>query len=291
MTKLFAHVGSTTTTLLQWSLLLWLGTTLLVAKPSIAQDNPPGDDRSQPELLWHEASALFPIRVHLPKDFDSTRAYPTVVALHGFAGSSERFERIGRAFAQAGFIAALPEGPYPVPYPHADSARHSTWELSTWTEEYDLGPPLSDDPAIEAESIRITILQFLPSVIDRIQEQYRVGPLYVFGFSLGGVYAVVGGFYNRDRLEGIIAFGVGAIDREWFTAQGDSLESGNHLPVRLVLGRSDPMIPFSVAERVRDVLKEAGYQVVLDDFPGGHTVPDAALARAVNWLKELASRE
>lgn len=61
------------------------------------------------------------------------RAYPAVIALHGFGGSSEKFDRIGRAFAQAGFIAVLPEAPYPLP--SADSARHSTWELSTWTEE------------------------------------------------------------------------------------------------------------------------------------------------------------
>jgi len=254
-----------------------------LAWPATAQEA-----KSEPELLWHQASALFPIRAHLPENFDSTRVYPAVIALHGFRGSSVRFERIGRAFAQAGFIAVVPEGPYPVPYPSADSARQSSWELSTWTEEYGLGAPLTDDPAIERRSVEITILEFLPSVIDRVQERYRVDPLYVFGFSLGGSYALLGGFYHRDWIDGIVVFSLDGIDRVWFTAQGDSLESGNHLPVRWVSGRSDPMIPFSHAERARDVLKEAGYQVFLDDFPGGHTVPDDALQRAVNWLKDLA---
>jgi predicted esterase len=162
--------------------------------------------------------------------------------------------------------------------------------LSTWTEEYGLGPALTNDPAIEAQSIEITVLRFLPGVIDHIQERYRVGPLYVFGFSLGGVYALVGGFYNRDRFDAIVAFGACCIDREWFTRQGDTLEDGNHLPVRLALGRADPMVPFQASEHVRDVLQEAGYQVILDDFPGGHMVPDDALERAVNWLKELGGR-
>lgn len=196
-------------------------------------------------------------------------------------------ESVGH-FAQAGFIAVLPEGPYPVP--SAERTRHSTWELSTWTSELGLGPPLTDDPAIERQSISLTIDHFLPSVIDRIREQYRVGPIYVFGFSLGGVYALVGGFYNRDQVEGIIAFGA-QFYRELFTVRGDRLEDGNRLRIRLVLGRSDPLVPFSHAERARDALEEAGYQVTLDEFDGGHAVPDDALTRAVDWLKDLANRQ
>jgi predicted esterase len=263
----------------------------MVARPATAQDHPTRDERPAPELLWHESTALFPIRVHLPEDFDAAKTYPAVIALHGFGGSSERFDSIGRAFARAGFIAVLPEGPYPVPYLSADSVRRSTWELSTWTEEYGLGPPLSGDPAIEERSKSITLHEYLPSVMDRVQEQYRVDPLYFFGFSLGGVYALVAAFYHRDRCGGVVAFGVAGIDREWFTDRGESLENGNDLAVRLGLGRSDPMIPFSAGERVRDVLKEAGYPVVLDDFSGGHAVPDDALQRAVDWLRDLSENE
>ncbi|MGD8818321.1 MAG: dienelactone hydrolase family protein, partial [Acidobacteriota bacterium] len=161
--------------------------------------------------------------------------------------------------------------------------------LSTWTEEYGLGPPLTDDPAVEARSIELTVDDFFPSVIDRIQEQYRVGPVYVFGFSLGGVYALANGFYHRDRIDGVIAFGA-TYYRELFTSRGDRLEDGNHLKIRLALGRSDPMVPFSNAEQARDAFEEAGYEVVLDEFDGGHAVPDDALMRAVNWLRDVANR-
>jgi predicted esterase len=263
-----------------------LALALLIPGPVIGQEGPAGASDSQPELLWHKSSALFPVRVHLPEDFDAERVYPAVIALHGFGGSSETFGRIGRAFAQAGFIAALPEGPYRVA--SDEPSRHSTWELSTWTEEYGLGPPLTDDPAIEAQSGSLTVEDFFPSVIDRLREQYRVGPIYVFGFSLGGVYALVTGFQNRDQVDGVIAFGA-TYYRELFTSRGDRLEDGNHLKIRWVLGRSDPMVPFSNAERARDAFEEAGYEFVLDQFDGGHAVPDDALMRAVNWLKDLAN--
>jgi predicted esterase len=174
----------------------------------------------------------------------------------------------------------------------SDSAPHSTWELSTWLADLGVGPNLSDDPAIEAQSIGITAFEFLPSVVDRIQEQYRIGPVYAFGFSLGGVYALGSAFYNRDRFDGIIAFGIGTgIDREMFTMRGGSLEDGSQLKVRLVLGRSDRLVPFSEAERLRDLLKTADYDVTLDAFDGGHEVPDDALRRAVAWLEDSSDRQ
>lgn len=287
MNRIVAYIGSANVRL-RWPLLVWFGVTLCGPSPVIGQDDSPTGGRPQPELLWHRAEALFPIRVYSPNDFDTAQAYPAVIALHGFGGSSERFESIGRAFSQAGFIAVVPEAPYPLP--SADSARHSTWELSTWTEEYGLGPALTDDPAIEALSAELTVDEFFPSVIERIRERYRVGAIYVFGFSLGGVYALVDGFHNRDQVDGVIAFGA-TYYRELFTARGDRLEDGNHLKIRLVLGRSDPMVPFSNAEQARDAFETAGYEVVLDEFDGGHTVPNDALMRAVNWLRELAIRQ
>lgn len=282
------HTGSTTARWLRWPPVVWFALILLVPNAGVGQQDPGGAIRSGSEVLWHQASALFPIRVHLPQDLDSARPLPAVIALHGFGGSSERFERIGRAFAEAGFIAVLPEGPYTVP--SDEPGRHSTWELSTWTAQLGLGPPLTDDPAIEAQSISLTIDEFLPSVIDRIREQYRVGPIYLFGFSLGGVYALVGGFYNRDQVDGIIAFGA-QFSPELFTVRGDRLEDGNHLRIRLALGRSDPLVPFSHAERARDAFEGAGYRVTLDEFDGGHAVPDDALARAVTWLRDLTNRQ
>jgi predicted esterase len=86
----------------------------------------------------------------------------------------------------------------------------------------------------------------------------------------------------------VIAFGA-TYYRELFTTRGDRLEDGNDLAVRLVLGRSDPLVPFSNAEQARDAFEEAGYQVTLDEFEGGHTVPDDALRRAVEWLRNRAA--
>lgn len=268
-------------------LVLSLALVAVLPGPAVGQEDPTGASQPEPETLWHEATALFPMHVYLPPDFDASRMYPAVVALHGLGGSADRFGRIGRAFAAAGFIVAIPEGPYRVP--SDEPGRHSTWELSTWTDEMGVGEPLTDDVAIESRSAALTIDEFLPSIIDRIRDQYLVNQVYLFGFSLGGVYALVGGFYNRRQVDGIIAFGA-TFHEDFFTGRGDRLAAGNRLPIRLALGRSDPMVPLSNAQSARAAFEEAGYQVTLDAFPGGHTVPDDALARAVAWLRDLADR-
>src|SRR5262249_31150399 len=42
-------------------------------------------------------------------------------------------------------------------------------------------------------------------------------------------------------------------------------------------GRSDPILPFAAAERLRDLLKAAGADVRWIEFSGGHTIPLSAL--------------
>jgi predicted esterase len=286
MTEPTTRIGHTVATARYWAFLAWFGVVSFAPTDAWGQQEPTSGGDAGVDVLWHEATALFPFGVYLPRDFDTTRVYPAVVALHGFGGSSERFDRIGTAFAEGGFITVVPEGPYSVP--SEEPGRHSNWELTVGTRELGIGEPLTEDSAIEARSAELTIDEFFPSIIDRIRSEYRVGPVYLFGFSMGGVYALLGGFYNRDQVDGVIAFGAQFFP-ELFTFRGDRLEDGNHLRIRLGLGRSDPLVPFSHAERARDAFEEAGYEVVLDAFPGGHAVPDDALTRAVMWLREVTN--
>ncbi|HSM04295.1 MAG TPA: alpha/beta hydrolase-fold protein [Longimicrobiales bacterium] len=265
-----------------------LGVSMILAVLGTFPSAVPAPAQEPAEVLWHEAPALFPIRVHLPPEYDSTRIYPAIVVMHGFGESSRGMERIGRAFAEAGLIAVLPDAPYPVPYVFPDSGRHGSWELSTWTRELDLGPPLSGDLATESRSRDLTVFHFVPDLLDRVHARYAIGPVYSFGFSLGGVYALGGAFYHRERFDGTVVFGVGGMVEEWFELRGESMESGADLPIRFVVGDADRFVPIAEAERERDLLESAGYDVVFDLFEGGHTVPDDALTRAVEWVRGLA---
>lgn len=236
-------------------------------------------------MLWQEAPALFPILVETPADFDTTRAYPAIVALHGFGSSSKAFSRIAPVFTEAGFIVVLPEAPYRVPLDKPGD--HISWGLNMWTP-----PPLTDDPTIDTRSVELMVLEHIPAAVKRVEEEYKVGAKYILGFSQGAVYAFVAGYYNRDTFDGIIAFGLSGMPSisDWLAQRGDSIKDGNSLPVLLVNGTEDKMAPYTEAEIALKLLKKEGYDVSLHSFLGGHTVPTVELENAIEWLRGETSR-
>lgn len=268
------------------SLLSFLNSTSLLAQGDSDKQAPPGRHAdSSYALLWHEAPALFPVIVETPADYDSTKAYPAIVALHGFGGSSERFSRISPTFTDAGFIVVLPEAPYRVPSDKPGD--HISWGLNTWTP-----PPLTDDLAIDTRSVELMVREHIPAAVRRVEEEYKLGAKYLLGFSQGAIYAFVTGFYNRDTFDGIIAFGLSGMPsiRDWLAQRGESIKDGNTLPVLLVNGTEDKRAPYAQSEIAFELLKSEGYDVTLHSFIGGHTVPTAELEKTVDWLREQMSK-
>jgi predicted esterase len=262
-------------------LFLLASTSLLAQEDSDPQAPPERHADSSYTLLWHEAPALFPVIVETPADYDSTEVYPAIVALHGFGSSSEAFRRIAPVFTNAGFIVVFPEAPYKVPID--EPGDHISWGLNTWTP-----PPLTDDPAIDTRSVELMVLEHIPAAIKRVEEEYKVGTKYILGFSQGAIYAFVTGFYNRDKFDGIIAFGLSGMPsiRDWLAQRGDSISDGNSLPVLLVSGTEDKMAPHSESEIALELLKQEGYDVTLLSFVGGHAVRDEELEKAAEWLNQ-----
>jgi len=221
--------------------------------------------------------------VERPKDFDKTKSYPAVVALHGFGSSYDSFRRISPALTDAGFITIFPKAPYS--YPPTAPDVQASWGLNMWTP-----PPLTDSQELDSLTTDLTARRFIPAALQRVREEYRLGPVYVLGFSQGAIYGLVTALYNRDDFNGVVAFGLAGFSRDWEAAYGGILGDGNQLPIYLALGRSDKYIPVEDIERAQAVLTEAGYRVTLRLFEGGHSVPPEELARAAEWLVEESRR-
>lgn len=56
--------------------------------------------------------------------------------------------------------------------------------------------------------------------------------------------------------------------------------------IRMVQGRQDPIVPVENAQRLADMLSQAGAEVELDWHPAGHGFPPAAIVAAKAWLAE-----
>jgi phospholipase/carboxylesterase len=55
-------------------------------------------------------------------------------------------------------------------------------------------------------------------------------------------------------------------------------------------GRHDPLLPFSIAQALRDDLTAAGAQVDWIEFAGGHEIPPPVLAGVSTLLTRSTSR-
>jgi phospholipase/carboxylesterase len=62
------------------------------------------------------------------------------------------------------------------------------------------------------------------------------------------------------------------------------------VPVMLSHGRHDALLPYHVAELLRDRLTEAGAAVDWQPFLGGHEIPRAAIDAANRLLRGCAAR-
>lgn len=88
-----------------------------------------------------------------------------------------------------------------------------------------------------------------------------------------------------------MTFGLGAFDAAWFTARGETLADGRDMPILLVHGTADQLAPLAVAERARDALAAAEWEVTLRSFEGGHTMPVEEVAFAVEWLRKSVAAQ
>jgi phospholipase/carboxylesterase len=58
-------------------------------------------------------------------------------------------------------------------------------------------------------------------------------------------------------------------------------------PVFQSHGDSDPILPFAIAERLREALRQRGLDVTFEPFAGPHTIPPRALQRLGEWIHRL----
>ncbi|HEY8583575.1 MAG TPA: PHB depolymerase family esterase [Capillimicrobium sp.] len=174
---------------------------------------------------------------------------PLVVAFHGAGSSATTGMRLARKLAEETGAIAL-----------ASSSRGPTWDVIA---RGGFGP---DVAAVDR-------------LLRRVGRGLRVDPdrIAVAGFSDGASYALSLGLANGDLFRAILAFSPG------FTAPGPR---HGRPAVYVTHGTRDNVLPIdATSRRIVPALRDAGYDVALREFDGGHEVPqdrvDDALAEAL----------
>jgi len=112
------------------------------------------------------------------------------------------------------------------------------------------------------------------------------GPLVIGGFSQGAMLACDVALHTDRPLAGLVLMSATLINAtEWRTRA----PSRKGLPVFQAHGTRDPLLTFEAAEKLRDLLREAGLGVAFHPFRGGHEIPAEVLAELGAFLNQRIS--
>ncbi|MBL8849574.1 MAG: hypothetical protein JNG89_07815 [Planctomycetaceae bacterium] len=106
------------------------------------------------------------------------------------------------------------------------------------------------------------------------------------GFSQGAMLSTDVALHLAERPGGLIAWsGTLLNESEWTRASSQ----GTKLRVVQSHAVDDPILPYSGAEALRDLLTRDGHAVEFLRFRGGHTIPEPAIAAAARLIADVAS--
>lgn len=125
------------------------------------------------------------------------------------------------------------------------------------------------------------------AMLDAIEQETKTpgDRIVLGGFSQGSMLALDVALRNRRPLAGLLVMsGTLIAAAEWLPLMAARKE----LPVFQSHGTEDPILPYPIAERLRDALKAAGLRVSFESFDGGHGIPPSVMRDVGAWLRSLS---
>lgn len=211
-------------------------------------------------LTRHEDLSLNYV-LNVPTDRPDTEEMPLVVLMHG---------RGADAFDLAD-VAPMIDGGYRFVFPNAPKPFEAYPGMTFGWTWFDGWPPVGKT-FFESREL---LLRFLREITGR----YPTSRVVIAGFSQGALMSFDVGYRTDVPVAGVVAMS-GAIfegDMPDFRARPD-------LPVLIVHGELDDMIPVLAARRARRILEEHGIEPEYHEFPMGHHVTPESMAVVREFL-------
>jgi phospholipase/carboxylesterase len=199
--------------------------------------------------------------------------FPTVLALHGWGASAHDLIGLAPILNRGEALVLSPQGPVVIRIP--DGSVGYGW--------YPLGEGARGDPVEMARASEL-VLAFL----DAAQERYPIDPrkIVLLGFSQGGALALDLALRDPSRFAGLAGLSCWLPDPLAEQIQPDSAHQS--LPVLVVHGTEDPMVPVDRARESRQQLTRLGVVLTYREYQMAHEISVEALRDIVTWLDEKA---
>ncbi|HEY5945209.1 MAG TPA: alpha/beta fold hydrolase, partial [Kofleriaceae bacterium] len=197
----------------------------------------------------------------------------TVVLLHGFGAPGDDLVALAQ-YIRAPVRFVFPEAPLELGGLYGDS--RAWWMLDLARLEQELRTGALRDRRTEIpeglDTVRAQMLTFL----EQLEARYAIDntQLVLGGFSQGAMLALDVALHREVPPAGLILMSGTLLAEAVWKPQLTKLAG---VPIFQSHGRHDQLLPFSIAEHLRDELEAAGAKVEWIEFLGGHEIPPAVL--------------
>jgi len=191
---------------------------------------------------------------------------PLVIVMHGRGADANDLADIAPMLDRGGYRFLFPNAPKPFE-PYSGMTFGYTW--------FDGWPPA---PGTIEES-RQLILRFIDEALARYPTPS--GKLILAGFSQGALMSLDAGFRTQQPVAGIVSMSGALYEAD--------LPALKRIPVMIVHGTDDEVIPVLAARRTRRVLEDAGLEPEYHELPMGHWVTPESMAVVGGFLKRVLS--
>jgi phospholipase/carboxylesterase len=127
---------------------------------------------------------------------------------------------------------------------------------------------------------RAIILHF----VDELIEAYHLDPrgAYLMGFSQGAIMSIGVALIRPQWLAGVVAMSGRLLPGSIFDQVEPEALKG--LPILVVHGTEDPVLPIENGRQIRDTLETLPVDLTYREYRMGHQVADESLADVTTWL-------
>jgi phospholipase/carboxylesterase len=195
---------------------------------------------------------------------------PAVVLLHGFGASGDDLVSLWRGLDVPQAVRfVFPSGPIALERAFGDS--RAWWMIDFGRMEEALGGDIARLVEYEPPGI-VEARRMMMNALDDVEKKLGVTSdrLILGGFSQGANLSADIALVGRRKVAGLVMMS-GAVleEKEWLCG----MDRVGKVPVFMSHGRSDPVLPYVLSERVRRNFSERGFEVEWVSFSGGHEIP------------------
>ncbi|HEY0250232.1 MAG TPA: hypothetical protein VGC41_01855 [Kofleriaceae bacterium] len=201
----------------------------------------------------------------------------TLILMHGFGAPGDDLVDFARYLdVPANFV--FPAAPLELGGMYGDA--RAWWLLDLARLERDLRTGSASDRSGELPEGLPAARAQIAALVTEIEKRYPL-PIVIGGFSQGSMMAIDQALHRDTPFAGVVLLSSTLIAaQEWLprmTKLAGTRVFQSH-------GRADALLPFSVAETLRDHLTTAGAKVEWHAFNGGHEIPPVVLTELVKFL-------